>query len=54
MIDKMDANHDGMVSKLEMDAGMKAMHDDRMHDEAAEHGSMDHDHDADDTMPPKK
>ena len=54
MCDKMDANHDGMVSKLEMDAGMKAMHDDRMHDEAAEHGSMDHDHDADDTMPPKK
>ena len=52
MFDRMDANHDGMVSKVEMDAGMKAMHDDRMHDEAAEHGSMDHD--ADDTMPPKK
>ena len=53
MFDKMDANHDGMVSKAEMDAGMQSMHD-RMHDDAAVGTSMDHDHDADDTMPPKK
>jgi len=53
MFDKMDANHDGMVSKAEMDAGMQSMHD-RMHDDAAMGGSMDHDHGADDTLPPKK
>jgi hypothetical protein len=29
MFDKMDSNHDGMLSKDEMEAGMKAMHEER-------------------------
>ena len=53
MFDKMDANHDGMVSKAEMDAGMKAMHDEHGKDDKMKEGAMDHDHDADDTAPPK-
>jgi hypothetical protein len=48
MFDKMDANHDGLLSKAEMDAGMKAMHGDHMKSDA-----MHNDHDADD-MPAKK
>jgi EF hand domain-containing protein len=42
MFDKMDSNHDGMVSKAELDAGMKAMHGDRM----KAHPAMDNGHDA--------
>ena len=48
MMAAMDSNHDGMLSKAEMDAAMKSMHGDHMKSDA-----MHNDHDADD-MPAKK
>jgi Ca2+-binding EF-hand superfamily protein len=45
MFDKIDTNHDGMVSQTEMTAGMKMMQGMGMHK-----GKMGNDHDADDSM----